>query len=93
MGVVISISRKKAFFRDGLWRCSDAHIESSLNRDTDQWILSTGGPAQDSPDPELEIAREMVRRHGGRLVLRAQAPAAQSSRDLFHRRQFKLEFD
>jgi hypothetical protein len=92
MGVVISIQRKKAFLREGQWRSSDTGLEQQLNQDTEDWILATGGPAVDSPDPEIEVAREMIRRHGGRIMLRAAAPASQTLRDYLYKRQYKLAF-
>jgi hypothetical protein len=92
MGVVVSIRRTKAFLRDGVWRCCEQELESRLNESTEAWILDTGGPALNSPDPELEVAREMARRHGGRIVLRVPAPARQAARDYFSKRQYKLAF-
>lgn len=92
MGIVVSIRRTKAFLRDGTWRCCEADLESALNDSTQAWILETGGPPLNSPDPELDVAREMTRRHGGRIVLKVQAPPRQAARDYFSKRQYKLVF-
>lgn len=92
MGVVISIRRKKAFLREGVWKSCEPDLEEILNRSTEDWILSTGGPAADSHNPELDVAREMARRHGGRILLKVQVPAEQAARDLFPKRQYKLAF-
>ena len=92
MGVVITIRRKKAFLRDGVWKSCEPDLEETLNQSTEDWILQTGGPAANSSDPELDVAREMARRHGGRILLKAHVPAQQSARAFFPKRQYKLAF-
>lgn len=92
MGVFISVRRKKAFLRDGTWRSCESDLESRLNEATESWILETGGPPLHSKDPELDVAREMARRLGGRIILKVQAPPRQAARDYFSKRQYKLVF-
>lgn len=92
MGVILSLGRQKAFLRDGEWRCADLAIEQQLNLITNQWISETGGPRLDSPDPEVEAARELARRTGGRLLLQSKSNARKSARIYFARRQYRLAF-
>jgi hypothetical protein len=92
MGVILSLGKQKAFLRDGEWRCADLALERQLNQITSEWIAETGGPKLDSPDPEVEAAREMARRTGGRLVLQSKPNARKAARIYFARRQYRLAF-
>jgi hypothetical protein len=92
MGIVVSVHRQKAFLRDGVWRSADAALESGLNQTTEQWILETGGPDLDSLDPEYDVAREIMRRSGGRILLQSRGKPKEAARVWFSRRQYKLMF-
>jgi len=90
MGVVLSVSRQRAFLRDGEWRCADPQLERRLNQVTENWIVASGGPGLSSPDPEMEVALEISRRVGGRVLMQSPANARRSARVYFSRRQYKL---
>lgn len=92
MGVILSLGRQKAFLRDGEWRCADLALEQRLNQITSQWIADTGGPKLNSPDPEVEAARELARLTGGRVLLQSKSNARKAARIYFARRQFRLAF-
>lgn len=92
MGVVIKIGARKAILREGQWRCADPRLELQLNRETDGWILETGGPELGSTDPEGDVARTIAGRCGGVVVLHVQAPARRSASLYFSRRQYSFDF-
>ena len=92
MGVILSLGRQKAFLRDGEWRCADLALERRLNYLTTQWIVETGGPKLNSPDPEVETARELERLTGGRVLLQSKSNARKAARIYFARRQYRLAF-
>jgi hypothetical protein len=92
MGVILALGKQKAFLRDGEWRCADLALEKKLNEITGAWILETGGPKLDAPDPEVEVARELARQTGGRLLLQSKSNAKRAARIYFARRQYKLAF-
>jgi hypothetical protein len=92
MGVVIKLGARKAFLRQGQWRCADGAVEHLLNREMERWIQETGGPALESADPEAEAAHEMARRGGGVVHLHAPAKPRASRRLYFDRRQFRFDF-
>jgi hypothetical protein len=92
MGVILSVQRQKAFLRDGEWRCADSSLETRLNEATAAWIETTGGPKLSSEDPEIELAREMERQLGGRIVLQSAANRKRSARVYFAKRQYRLAF-
>ena len=92
MGVVIKIGARKAFLRDGEWRCAEPEIETSLNAHTRDWILATGGPPLESADPEADVAMEMSRRLGARVLLHSPARTKHSQRRYFALRQYSFDF-
>jgi hypothetical protein len=92
MGIVVSVRRQKAFLRDGEWRSADSSLETDLNEETERWVTETGGPALDSPDPEHEVAKEVMRRLGGRVLLQSRGNPRDAARVWFSRRQYKLSF-
>ncbi len=92
MGVILTLGRQKAFLRDGEWRSADLDLERRLNESTGAWILATGGPSLNSPDPEAEVAKELARVTGGRVLLQSKSNARKSARIYFARRQYRLEF-
>jgi hypothetical protein len=92
MGVVLRIGSRKAFLRDGQWRCADLGLELRLNRETDRWIGDTGGPGLASADPEADVAKEMARRYGGVVKLHVQAPPKRSMSHYLSRRQYTFDF-
>lgn len=92
MGVILRVDRQRAFLRDGEWRSADLALEQRLNALTAKWIEETGGPGLDSPEPEMDLAREVSRRTGGRVLLQSRANQKRSARVYFARRQYKLAF-
>lgn len=92
MGVVLKIGARKAFLRQGQWRCADPRLELRLNQETDRWIGETGGPRLGSTDPEAEVAKQMARLCGGVIKLHAQAHPGRSSKLYFSRRQYSFDF-
>jgi hypothetical protein len=92
MGVVVKIGVRKAILREGQWRCADPRLELRLNRETDRWILETGGPEIGSADPEADVARTIAGRCGGVMKLHVQAPSKRSSALYFSRRQYSFDF-
>jgi len=92
MGVVVHYGRKKAFLRDGVWRSSDSALESRLNALTQDWVLSTGGPKLNEPDPELTAAKRIAEATGGRVVLHVQARPKIERQVWASRRQYALPF-
>ena len=69
MSVLARIGNRKAIFRTGEWICSDSHTESLLNRATESWIVATGGPPLNHPDPEHAAAYEVIRQVGGEITV------------------------
>jgi len=92
MGVILTVGRQKAFLREGEWRSADRGLEQRLNHLTSEWIVSTGGPSLDSQDPELDVAIEISRSTGGRVVLQSRSDQRRTARIYFARRQYKLAF-
>ena len=91
MSVLVRIGNRKAIFRTGVWLCSDRGTEMLLNQATESWIVSTGGPPLNHPDPEHVAAHEVVRRVGGAITMHI--PANGRMRQHFvRRRQMRLEF-
>jgi hypothetical protein len=92
MGVVVSIRKQKAFLRDGEWRSAQKGLESELNRITTEWILATGGPPLSAADPELDVAKHVIRLIRGRILLHAPCRPRDASRTYFALRQMALPF-
>ncbi len=92
MGLILTLGRQKAFLREGEWRSADRGLEVRLNQLTSDWIAESGGPKLDSPDPELDVATEISRTTGGRVVLQSRSDQRRSARIYFARRQYKLAF-
>jgi hypothetical protein len=92
MGVVLRIGARKAFLRDGQWRCADSRLELRLNQETDRWISETGGPDLASPDPEADVAEAMARLCGGVIQMHVQAHSKRSTSLYFSRRQYSFDF-
>jgi hypothetical protein len=92
MGVVIRIGARKAFLREGQWRCADPRLELRLNQETDRWISQTGGPDLASSDPEGDVAQTMARLCGGAILMHVPADPKRSSSLYFARRQYSFEF-
>lgn len=92
MGVVVRIGARKAFLREGQWRCANPELELRLNRETDRWISETGGPAVSSADPEADVARTIAPLFGGVVQLHVQARPKRSISLYFSRRQYSFDF-
>ena len=92
MGVVVRFGARRAFLREGEWRCADLKLERRLNEQTKAWITETGGPDLGAEDPEAELAREMARRNGGAVHLHTPARPNRSRRLYFERRQYSFDF-
>ena len=92
MGVVLQIGARKAFLREGQWRCSDLRLERRLNQETESWIRETGGPDLASSDPEADVAKAMARLCGGVLRMHVQAQPKRSASLYFSRRQYSFDF-
>jgi hypothetical protein len=92
VGAIVAFGRRKAFLREGTWRCPDQALERQLNDVTEAWILETGGPALEDIDPERAVALEMARRIGGEVLFTASPRTRRAQRVYFQRRQFRLAF-
>lgn len=92
MSVLIEVSRRKAFLRQGEWRCADRELEDRLNAETRRWIRQAGGPRLDEADQEAGVAQEMARRFGGRILLRLRPREPSHSQVYLAYRQLELEF-
>ncbi len=92
MGVVVRFGARRAFLREGQWRCADPQLELRLNQETDRWIGETGGPELGSVDPEADVARTIAKRCRGVVLLHAQAPSKRSVLLYFSRRQYRFDF-
>lgn len=92
MAVLLSFRGRKALFRHGEWRASHRVLELRLARELEAWIGETGGPRIGSPDPELEAARAVAARAGGRILLRVPANARREARLYLNRRQLSFDF-
>jgi hypothetical protein len=92
MGVVLRIGARKAFLREGQWRCADPRLELRLNRETDRWISRTGGPDLASSDPEADVAQAMANLCRGVVQLHVQADPKRSTWVYFSRRQYSFDF-
>ena len=90
MGIIVRIEGQKALLRAGEWRCADLRIEARLNALTEAWIQACGGPALNSCDPELEVAREMASRLNGRILAAVPASGNEAARKYFRLRQLRL---
>jgi len=92
MGTLIQVRGRKAFLRQGAWRSSDARMEETLNRLTEEWIRECGGPPLAAPDPEYMTAQEIARRAGGKVLLHAPGSPRDLQKQYFERRQYRLPF-
>ena len=92
MSVLVRIGKQKAILRRGEWLCSDPRLESLLNTATTSWIQQTGGPPVVDRDHERTVAKEIVRKFGGRIVLRIRPSTKQTARIYISRRQWALDF-
>lgn len=92
MGVVVKIGARKAFLREGKWRCADPRLELHLNERTDRWIGETGGPELNSTDPEADVAQTIARLCGGVVILQVQARPKRSAAMYLARRQYSFDF-
>ena len=92
MSVLARIGKRKAIFRTGVWLSSDPGTESLLNQAMESWIVSTGGPPLDHPDPEHAAAREVIRRVGGAITVHIPAANRQMRKLFFSRRQMRFDF-
>ena len=92
MSVLARIVKRKAIFRTGVWLSSDPGTESLLNQAMESWIVSTGGPPLDHPDPEHAAAREVIRRVGGAITVHIPAANRQIRKLFFSRRQMRFDF-
>ncbi|OHE77376.1 MAG: hypothetical protein A2107_14730 [Verrucomicrobia bacterium GWF2_62_7] len=93
MGVVVRIGKVKAFLRAGEWRSADQRVEESLNRLTTEWIRSTGGPAIDARNPDYDVAQEICRQKGGKVLLSVAASGKTVFRSYIARRQMSFDFN
>lgn len=89
---MVRIRGQKAFLRDGVWRSADLPLEQSLNRLTEEWIAETGGPPLSARNPEAVTAREILKRAGGRILLRIAARPKKDIQVYIARRQYRLPF-
>ena len=92
MSVLARIGNRKAIFRTGVWLCSDARTETLLNQAMESWIISTGGPPLNHPDPEHAAAHEVVRRVGGAITVHIPATNLRMRKLFFGRRQMRFDF-
>ncbi len=92
MSVLARIGNRKAIFRTGLWLCSDPGTERLLNQAMESWIVSTGGPPLNHPDPEHATAHEVIRQVGGTITAHVPAANRRMRRHFFGRRQMRLDF-
>jgi len=93
MSVLVRVGNRKAILRAGLWLCSDPLIEDRLNQATSRWIADTGGPPFNDRHQERTVAREMMRRFGGRVTLYLPSATSRSEQYFFSQRQLRLEFN
>ena len=92
MGVVMRVGARKAFLREGQWRCADTRLETRLNLETDRWIGETGGPDLGSVDPEADVAREMAKVFGGVVKMHVGGQSKRSTSLYISRRQYSFDF-
>jgi len=93
MGVVVRFGKVKALLRAGEWRSADLRLEESLNRTTGDWIRLTGGPPVDARDPDRDVAEEICRRRGGKILLAVPASGKSVFRSYVSRRQMSFDFN
>jgi len=93
MGVIVRLGRVKAFLRAGEWRSADRTVEVNLNRLTSEWIRDTGGPPVDSRHPDQDVANEICRRNGGKILLSVPASGKTAYRSYLSRRQMTFDFN
>lgn len=93
MSVLVRFDNHRAILRSGVWMSADTGLERRLNETTLQWIRDTGGPSIHDRDQERSVAREMVRRFGGRVALHMKSRTGRSADYFFQQRQMLLEFD
>ena len=91
MSVLVRIGNRKAIFRTGVWICSDPGTETLLNEATESWIMATGGPPLNHPDPEHAAAHEVITRVGGAITVHIPAHG-RMRKQFFSRRQMRLDF-
>jgi hypothetical protein len=92
MSVLVRIRNRKAILRAGRWICSDFRLEEQLNELTSRWIAETGGPPFNDSHQERTVAREIMRRFGGRLTLYLPSASRKSEQYFFSQRQMRLDF-
>jgi hypothetical protein len=92
MAVLVSFRGRKALFRRGEWRSPNRALEERLTRETESWIGETGGPKIGSKDPELEAAKAVAKRTGGRILLRVKSNVRRESKLYLSRRQMSFQF-
>jgi hypothetical protein len=92
MGILARVRGQKAILREGVWRSADAPLEESLNRITEEWIRETGGPPVGARNPEGITAREILKRTGGRVLLRIPVKSRRSGSVYIALRQYRLPF-
>ena len=93
MGVVVRIGKVKAFLRAGEWRSADQRVEESLNRLTSEWIRNTGGPVISARNPDYDLAQEICRQKGGKVLLSVAASGKTAFRSYISRRQMSFDFN
>ncbi len=92
MSVLARIGKRKAIFRTGVWLSSDPGIETLLNQAVESWIVSTGGPPLNHPDPEHATAHEVIRQLGGAITVHVPAANRRTRQIFFRRRQMRFDF-
>ena len=85
--------KRKAILRDGRWLSADCELEWALNDQTSRWIQETGGPALRDRDQEKTVAREMVRRNNGKILLAVKSRTGRSAGYFLEQRQLNFDFD
>ncbi|HPT25523.1 MAG TPA: hypothetical protein PLZ95_03820 [Bryobacteraceae bacterium] len=93
MGVVVRFGKVKALLRAGEWRSANLRLEETLNRQTAEWIHSTGGPPVDARNPDHKVAEEICRRQGGKILLSVPASGKTVFRSYLSRRQMSFNFN
>lgn len=91
MSVLVRIGNRKAIFRTGVWISSDPATETLLNKATESWILATGGPPLNHPDPEHAAADEVIRQVGGAITVHIPTHG-RMRKHFIGRRQMRLDF-
>lgn len=92
MGVLVSIRRQKAILRRGDWICANAEIECQLNQATTDWFRAAAPGSVAPEDEETALAAEMVRRFGGRVLIKIPSNSRVNEKIYFAKRQLELDF-